>query len=346
MHVAIVSTPFVPVPPEGYGGTELVVSALVQGLAAEGHRVTLYATGDSRAPAEIRSRYTVAAWPPEGYRELTHAAWAIADLQSRRDVDVVHCHIASMLPFADRLDVPLVYTVHHARDAALEDLYDFCRHPRLTMIGVSDRQRELIPHIQRTVHHGLDPSRYPPGAGQGGYAAFIGRFAREKGAHTAIDVARRARVPLHVGGRFHAQDASYFHTDVAWRLQLDGVTYVGEVSHAPKVELLRGAIATLFPIDWEEPFGLVMIESMLCGTPVLAFARGAAPEVIDEGITGWVVEEDGMTEQLARLARGAERFDRARCREHAARRFGTTRMVRDYLDVFREAMQSREANNR
>ncbi|MBI4510867.1 MAG: glycosyltransferase family 4 protein [Deltaproteobacteria bacterium] len=312
---------------------------LVEGLASRGHEVTLYATGDSQAPARVRSVFPTAAWPPNTYREIVHAAAAAYDVLSRDGIDVIHAHVASLLAFARILDVPIVYTVHHDRDEALCDLYRATHGYPITMVAISARQRDLISDIceARVVHHGVSPSLYPLGPGNGGYVAFLGRFAPEKGVHVAIDVARRARLPIRLAGKSH--DDRYFGAEVGPRLRDPLVRWVGEVSHAPKVRLLGDAVATLFPINWEEPFGLVMIESMLCGTPVLSFPRGSAPEVIDEGITGWLVDSEvQMAEKLVHLASGKERFDRARCRRFAARRFSADRMVDEYLAVYNEAL--------
>ncbi|MFZ5479547.1 MAG: glycosyltransferase family 4 protein [Myxococcota bacterium] len=336
MRIAVVSTPFVRVPPEGYGGTELAVGVLAEGLARLGHEVTLYATGDSAAPpAQVRALYPTPVWPPNAGREMAHLLFAVQDLRTR-GADVVHLHLGAGCLAAEALDLPIVYTLHHAPDAALDELYLQAR-PRVLFVAISRRQRTVFGGLAaRTVHHGLPAGRYPLGDG-GGHAAFLGRFAPEKGLHHAIDAARRADVPIRVAGRCHPPDERYFRAHVAPRVHLPGVELVGEVDHPRKVAFLGDARALLVPIEWEEPFGLVMLESMLCGTPVLAFPRGAAPELVEEGVTGWLVPDvDAMADRLARL--GREPFDRARCRRQAARRFGPGRMVRGYLAAYREAM--------
>jgi glycosyltransferase involved in cell wall biosynthesis len=337
MRVAMISTPYVPVPPPRYGGTELIVSELVEGLCDAGHEVTLFATSDSQVPAGVTLRArALPIWPPEPYAELDHAAWAIEQiLADSRPFDIVHAHVPAALPFAAMIDAPVVYTVHHddgPEHARLAALY---RRSRAQFVAISRRQQQLIPELAdaRVIHHGLAPARHIFGRGDGGYCAFLGRLAPEKGVHHALDAARAAGLPIRVGGAPHWQDHDYFAKEVAPRLQRPGVLRMGEVGGAPKQALLAGARALLFPVGWEEPFGLVMIEAMLSGTPVLAYARGSVPEVIDEGVTGFICRDvDEMAERLRTL----DTFDRAACRRRALERWTTARMVRDHLVVYEQ----------
>jgi glycosyltransferase involved in cell wall biosynthesis len=333
VRIAMISTPFVPVPPPGYGGTELIVAELVQGLVAAGNEVTLFATGDSQTSAELRALFAAAEWPPHPTLELDHAAWAVAEiLADPRPFDVVHAHVASALPFSRFVDVPMVYTIHHDRHDKLARMY---RRHRAQYVAISARQRELCPEVQQAtvIHHGLSPERYPAGTGAGGYAAFLGRFAAEKGLHLALDVARAAGLPLKLAGRPHWCDQEYFEAECVPRLRTTKVEVVGEVGGGDKTHILGEAMALLFPVCWEEPFGLVMIEAMLCGTPVVGLGRGAVPEVVESGVTGYVcANADEMAYWMRQIA--AHGFDRRRCRARALERWSASRMVREHLAMY------------
>jgi len=332
----MVSTPFVPVPPPRYGGTELVVAELVTALAAAGHEVTLFATGDSRPPAEIalRARFPRAVWPPAPYAELEHAGFAVEEiLKDARGFDVVHAHVPALLPFGRMLEAPVVYTVHHADGSDYARLAPLYERSRAHFVAISERQRELMPALAdaSVIHHGLDPHVHGLGRGDGGYVAFLGRLARDKGPHVAIDAARAAGLPIRIAGAPHPGDHDYFEREIGARLCSSGVTAVGELGGGDKRDFLGAAQALLFPVDWEEPFGLVMIEAMLAGTPVLAFARGSVPEIVEDGVTGFVCEDaDEMAERLRTIGR----FDRAACRARALERWSAARMVRDYVNLY------------
>jgi glycosyltransferase involved in cell wall biosynthesis len=342
MRIALLSTCAVAVPPRAYGGTELVIAELAKMLTRHGHDVTVFATGDSSPQAPLRWRFRHPIWPPNALAELRHSAWAWSSICAEDPpFDLVHVHHAQAASFSAVCDVPTVLTLHHER---VDELVDFYRDlPEVTYVGVSRRQAELVPElgVSHVVHHGLDAELYELGDGAGGWLAFVGRFAAEKGPHVAIDVAVAAGIPLRMGGRPHWVDERYFAEEVRPRLARagapDGVTWHDEVDLERKLAMLRGARATLFPIAWEEPFGLVMIESMLVGTPVVAFARGAAPEVIDEGVTGFLVRN---TAEMLDRVRGVAAIDRRRCRARARQRFGSARMARDYARVYAQALRA------
>ncbi len=333
MRIALISTPFLAVPPRGYGGTELVVHELVRGLEAAGHDVTLFATGDSRA-RDLRYLYDAPVWPPDRDAELRHCG-AAARAIARERFDVVHAHVPAMVAFAGELGSPLVYTLHHARDDRLTQAY--LRRPSVHYVAISARQAQLEPELAcEVVHHGLDPERHPLGHGEGDYALFLGRLSPCKAPQVAVAAARAAHVPIRLAGEVHVVDATpEWKAELGAALADPNVLYVGPVGGERKMQLLGGARALLMPLGWEEPFGLVMIEAMLSGTPVIAFPRGAAPEIVDEGITGFLV--DGQAEMAAVLAQ-LETFDRMACRRRAQARFRSARMVRDYERVYARAV--------
>jgi glycosyltransferase involved in cell wall biosynthesis len=336
MRIALLSTCAVAVPPTGYGGTELITAELAKSLTALGHEVTVYATGDSRPAGTLRFRFARPVWPPDELAELRHAAFAWSHIASQR-FDVVHTHQAPSLAVAAMNPIPTVLTLHHHRDLSLLDFYlDF---PDATYVAISRRQADLVPEmkVRHVVHHGLDPTLYEPGEGRGGYCTFLGRFAEEKGPHVAIDAARAAGVSLRLAGKPHWKDEAYFARELKPRLTqgADAVEWLGELGHAPKVAMLRDATALLFPIDWEEPFGLVMIEAMLVGTPVIAFARGSVPEIVEDGVTGFVVRD---VSEMARRLREVGVIDRRRCRARAEARWSSRRMARDYVSIYEKAI--------
>jgi len=343
MRIAIISTAAAAVPPRGYGGTERVLHYLAQGLVERGHDVTLFATGDSRTSATLRWLYATPVWPIEQMAEVNHVAWSCAEV-ARGTFDVVHANQATALALTRFVRVPLVYTLHHDRVEELSRLYRYF--PDVHYVAISERQRQLeipLQHVQ-VVHHGIDPAEFPFVAESSDYVAFIGRFAPAKGPHLAIEAAQRAGVSIRLAGRPHAGEGEiYYEQEMLPRLRLPGVAWVGECDGAAKQAHVGRARATLFPICWEEPFGLVMLESMFCGTPVIAFARGSAPEVIDDGVTGFLVRD--IDEMAAAIPRAAA-LDRRRCRARARERFTAARMVRDYERMYQAAVQARRPARR
>lgn len=339
MRIAIVSTPFVAVPPPGYGGTELVVHGLAQALVRGGHQVVVYATADSRLPgAQVKALFDAPVWPPEPYAELAHAHFAARDL-TRHPVDVIHAHVPAFLPFAHDLDAPVVYTVHHARDLVLARFY--ANAPRARRVAISSRQAALaaVP-MHHVVHHGLDPDLYPLAGPGGEDAFFLGRLSWCKGPELAIDAARLAGVRIVVAGMAHGDEAppGWREDVLAPALARAHVHCVSEADLAAKRRIFARSRALLVPSRWEEPFGLVTIEAMLAGCPVIGFPRGAAPELIEDGVTGILV--DDVPEMAAALGR-VRGIDRARCRARARDRFSSERMAEEYLAVYRVAIAAR-----
>jgi len=338
MRIAMISTPFIRMPPVGYGGTELFCYELSEELETRGHDVTVFTTSDSVTSCRRRALYHRPVWPPTAADELNHVAWAIAEV-ARSNFDVVHLNSPLGIPLSAFVRVPFVYTLHHHRDESYSRI--FASHPQIYHVAISRRQLELeVPLARaRVIHHGLSPRKYPPSLKDEGYLVHIGRYCEEKGTHVALDVARRAGLPLHLGGRTHPQDHAFFQAHIAPRMTQPGVRDHGEANHEQKIRLLSGARAIVCPLLWEEPFGLIAVEAMLCGTPVIGFARGAFPEIVDEGVTGFLVPP-GDVDALARLARSPEldRFDRARCANRARDRFSTQVMATAYEAVYRRAV--------
>ena len=338
MRIAQVAPLFESVPPRRYGGTERVVSYLTEELVRQGHRVTLFATGDSHTSAEL---VPVIDRPLRGDPHwLVHSLIQLDRVfQRAEDFDVLHFHADHLhYPLLRHCEVPMVGTAHGRLD--LPGL------PRLhrvfssaAVVSISEAQRAPLPHARwvGTVHHGLPPGLYRPGSGDGGYLAFVGRISPEKRVDRALEIARRAGLPLHIGAKVDPVDRAYFEREIEPLLHRTDVKYLGEIGDREKEELLGAALAVLFPIDWPEPFGLVMIEAMACGTPVLAFRGGAVEEIIRPGVTGAIV--DSVDEAVAALP-GVIRLDRRRCREEFERRFTARRMARDYVRVYERVMDA------
>lgn len=334
MRIAMLSTPYLPVPPTDYGGTELVVHELVEGLVERGHRVTLFATGDSRTSAELRWTCERAEWPPHPVSELTHVAWALEQVGAG-SYDLVHAHSAFALAVrSPGPAVPLVYTIHHDRDEKLSRLYRRVPHVDYVAISRDQRAREVDLPRCTVIHHGLDPSRYRCARSSDDTLLFIGRFARVKGPHTAMDVARAAGRTIVLAGEVHDVDRAFGEREVRPRLSHPHVRPLGRIGMERKVRLLRDARALLAPIEWNEPFGLVLVEAMLSGCPVVAYPRGSVPELVESGVTGFVVRTAAEMAETVRPGGPVDSFDRRRCRRRAVERFGRDRMMRRYEALY------------
>jgi glycosyltransferase involved in cell wall biosynthesis len=343
MRIAMVSTPFLAVPPAKYGGTELVIHELVEGLVAKGHHVVLFATGDSKTSAELRFAFPEAQWPPGSAAEMYHVSSAM-DQIAHGDFDLVHTHSALTLGFGRLLpDLPIVYTLHHHR---VEELSQFYRHfPKTNFVAISKRQRELeipLPNCE-VIYHGLDPDRFECSSTASDYVSFVGRFSEEKGPHFAIDVARKAGLPIYMAGEVHPPDKEFAKQEMESRLREPHVHPLGPIGVTEKVPLLKNSRALLAPITWEEPFGLILAEAMLCGCPVIAFPRGSTPELIENGITGYLVNTPDEMADVIRPGGVLDSFDRHRCRTHAANRFSRERMVADHIRLYNQIVDERSS---
>ena len=336
MRIGLVAPPWAPVPPHLYGGIELVVDRLAQGLAAAGHDVVLFATGDSTCP--VPKRWLLE--ESEGVRigfSVPEVRHVLAAYESLRDVDLVHDHSLLGPILSDHYtDLPVVTTIHGELVGELRDIYERVA-TKVSVIAVSHAQRRPAPQLRiaRVIHHGIDASDFPIGQGEGGYLLFLGRLSPDKGAGRAIDVARKADVPLLLAGKMREPwERDYFEARVAPFLS-EQIQYLGEVGHERKLELLAGARALVFPIRWNEPFGLVMLEAEACGTPVLAFPEGAAPEVVDHGRTGFLCQDEAeMAEMVPKLGE----LDRAACRAAVEGYFSTERMVNEHVELYEELL--------
>ncbi len=324
------------VPPKLYGGTERVVSYLTEELVRLGHDVTLFATGDSETQAELvacapRALRLSAAQDPTAYYALM-----LERLRSRAtEFDVLHFHIDHLhLPLFRPLAHKSVTTLHGRLDLpALAPLYRTFAEMPLVSISNSQRAPLSFANWVGTVYHGLAQETCPFNpAPRGDYFAFLGRVSPEKGLDRAIEITRRAGARLRIAAKVDAQDRSYYETCIEPILGTPGVEFLGEVTEAGKPALLGNATALLFPIDWPEPFGLAMIEAMSCGTPVIAWRNGAVPEIVEDGVTGFIVDSmDAAVEALDKVSG----LDRARVRRRFEERFSAQRMARDYLAVYR-----------
>jgi glycosyltransferase involved in cell wall biosynthesis len=338
MRIALISTPFVAVPPRDYGGTELVVHELAEGLSARGHDVTVFATGDSRTSARLRALYPTAQWPPNATTDLNHVTWALREVLNG-NFDIVHAHSATVLAAARLLgDIRLVYTLHHARDDTLSAFYRYFPEVQYVAISADQRRREVpLPRVE-VIHHGLDVVKYESAPQPADYVAFVGRFAPVKGLHIAIDVAAAAGVRIRVAGEVHPVDAAFGAAEILPRLDQPHVTYLHVIGMEVKRPLLRDARALLSPIEWNEPFGLILIEAMLSGCPVIAFPRGSVPELVEPGVTGFVVSSAEEMTALIRPGSRLDGFDRVACRARAVERFSRERMVEAHQRLYRQVL--------
>jgi glycosyltransferase involved in cell wall biosynthesis len=336
VRIGIIAPPFIAVPPARYGGTELFIANLACQLHARGHEVTVYTNGDSRLPCRVRWLYGEAAWPIEDsiraqFKNADHTAWAIQE--AARSVDILHLNDIVGLPFTRFVETPVVHTVHHPHEPVLSEQYE--KYPEIDYVLIAHwlAGRETMPKMH-VVHHGIPLDAYRFRSAKDDYVAFLGRMAPCKGPHLAIDAARRAGIRIKLAGDIQPIFNDYWQQEVAPRLDGRDAEYIGEADLATKNELLGRARALLFPIQWEEPFGLVMIEAMACGTPVLALAGGSVAEVVTDGVNGWIC--DDVTDMAARIA--ASPITPHSCRASVAERFSVERMASDYLDIYEQAL--------
>ena len=338
MRIAQIAPLAESVPPRLYGGTERIVSYLTEELVRRGHEVTLFASGDSSTAARLVRCSPMALRLDEAVADaLPHHMLMLDQLRQRhRQFDVLHFHTEIMqFPLLRLLSTPAVTTLHGRLD--LPDLQPFYRRfPDLALVSISKSQREPLPPVRwmRTIHHGLPRSLLSFNPRPEGYLAFLGRISPEKRPDRAIEIASRAGLPLKIAAKVDKADSEYWREVVEPMVRRTPlVEYIGEISEGEKAEFLGNASALVFPIDWPEPFGLAMIKSMACGTPVIAFRCGSVPEVVDPGLTGFIVSS---IEEAVAAAGHLEVLDRAMVRSTFERRFSVERMVGEYEEVYQE----------
>ena len=341
MRIAQVAPLYEAVPPKLYGGTERVVSLLTEELVRRGHEVTLFASGDSVTSARLAAVSERALRLDAVSRDLL-AADTIRQLDlvfgNARDFDIIHCHVDSFAyPFSGLVSTPTLHTVHGRLDLPyLTPIYRQFKH--VPLVSISDAQRAPLADIgvtwAGTVHHGLPPERFTFSPASGDYLAFLGRLSPEKQPDVAIEVAKRAGLPLRIAAKVDAADRQYFERVLAPLLDHPLIDFVGEIGDADKSAFLGRARALVFPIDWPEPFGLVMLEALACGTPVIARPCGSVPEIVRPGVNGFMAT---TVAELVDAVHRLDRVNRAECRRDFERRFSVSRMVDGYETLYRQA---------
>ena len=347
MRIAQIAPLHEAVPPKLYGGTERVVSFLTEELVNLGHDVTLFASGDSRTSARLEPIWPRALRLDPAIRDpiAPHMLLMEAVRRQAERFDVLHFHM-DYWPFSmfSRQATPFVTTMHGRLDLPeLQPVFD--AFPNVPVVSISDSQRRPLPQANyaRTVLHGLPRDLLTPTGRQPGYLAFLGRIAPEKRPDRAIRIARACGIPLKIAAKVDVVDKAYWESTIAPLLQGADVEMIGEINDERKPDFLSGAIGLLMPIDWPEPFGLVMIEAIACGTPVIAFNRGSVPEVVENGVTGFIVEDE--TSAVAAVSR-LHTLSRERVRQRFEERFTARRMAEDYLSVYRGLIGQQRGNLR
>ncbi|MBV8590942.1 MAG: glycosyltransferase family 4 protein [Acetobacteraceae bacterium] len=341
MRIAQIAPLMEAVPPKLYGGTERIVAYLTDELVAMGHEVSLFASGDSVTAARLEAAYPQALRLDPMIRD--HVAPLVAMLetvaQRAHEFDIIHLHCDYLaFPVLARCGVPFLATLHGRLDLPELRLV-YKAFPDVPVVSISDSQREPLsgPRYVATVYHGLPEQLLSAGEGAGGYLAFLGRISPEKAPDRAIRIAARAGMKLRIAAKVDAADREYFAAEVEPLLAEPHVDFVGEIAEHQKSEFLGNAAALLFPIAWPEPFGLAMIEAMACGTPVIALRNGSVPEVIDDGVTGLIVDNE---EAAAPAAQQIHMLDRTVIRAVFEQRFTARRMAQDYIRVYQKLISA------
>jgi glycosyltransferase involved in cell wall biosynthesis len=342
MRIAQVVPLHVAVPPHAYGGTERVVHNLTEALVKLGHEVTLFATGDSETSAKLVAGVDRAIYFD---KEIEAASYHIAHLSNvyrqADQFDVIHSHMDYLtLPFIELSKTPTVLTLHGRLDRP-EFARVFMTYPHANYVSISDSQRTAIPNLNwaATVHHGVDVANFTYYPKRGTYLCFVGRMSQEKRPDRAIEVAKRTGIPLKIAAKVDAKESDYFHTVIEPLIEPPLIEFLGELDEMDKRELMGKALALLMPIDWPEPFGMVFIESLACGTPVITCPMGSVPELLLDGVTGAV---RCTVDDLVAAVEQVHTISREGCRRYAEQRFDTRRMALEYVNVY-SLVQGRRA---
>jgi glycosyltransferase involved in cell wall biosynthesis len=345
MKIAQVAPLIESVPPRLYGGTERIVSYLTEELVRLGHDVTLFASGDSITSAELSSCCVRALRLDPTVRDtIPHFMLMIDKVRERaEEFDVIHFHIDLFhFPLFRSQAARTLTTLHGRQD--LGDLKPFYhRFGEMPLVSISGDQRKPLPHANfvATIQHGIPADLHRPSFEQGSYLAFLGRISPEKRPDRGIRIARAAGIPLKIAAKVDKVDEDYFRNDIVPLIDGPGVEFIGEINEREKTKFLGDAATLLFPIDWPEPFGLVMIEAMACGTPVLAFRRGSVPEIIEDGVTGKVVDSE---EEAVGALPEVLSYDRRAVRQRFEERFSAARMAKEYVGAYRSLLQKATGN--
>lgn len=347
MKIAQIAPLWERVPPPGYGGVELVVGLLTDELVRRGHEVTLFASGDSVTLAKLESVYPRAIRLDPSVKDPSiYEILNLSRVYERADeFDLIHSHMGHVaLPYAMLVKTPTVHTLHGTFTSDTEKLFAHAKQQPYVSISNAQREPKLNLNCVATVYNGIDVNthRFYPQPDEQPYLAFLGRISPEKGVHHAIEIAKQSGWRLKMAGKVDRVDRDYFVTEIEPHLDGKQIEYLGEANHVQKNALLGGAVAMLFPITWREPFGLVMIESMAAGTPVIAMKKGSAPEVIAQGETGFLCDS---VEECVSAVDKVTQLDRYSIREYVEQRFGIKPMVDGYEAVYQQVIAKQFSQN-